>query len=205
MSGYRGKRFNSATIINGNSKLGAIPNVSLLPVISCPLGVPCTSTCYCKHSKFYNGPFECWKRNLDACKDNLADFMAGIRAYIRKHQPRLFRWHVAGDIPRGELGDAYYKEMVAIAREFPSTRFLCFTKRHDTNFRGKPDNLTIVLSMWNNFGNTRKKLPRAWYRDPSDPDPRIPDSAMECHGNCEACGLCWELPSIGRDVVFNKH
>ena len=131
--------------------------------------------------------------------------MDGIRQYLEKYQPRLFRWHCYGDIPRGKLGERYWRAMKALAREFPDTRFLCFTKRHDTDFRGRPANLTVVLSMWNDFGDTRKRLPRAWFRDPTNPDPRIPDNALECHGNCEACGLCWALPEIGRDVVFDKH
>lgn len=31
-------------IIEGNSKLGSIPNVSLLPIASCAKGVPCAKT-----------------------------------------------------------------------------------------------------------------------------------------------------------------
>jgi hypothetical protein len=55
------------------------------------------------------------------------------------------------------------------------------------------------------WGNTRKKLPRAWLYDPDCPDPRIPNDAIWCPGNCESCGMCWDLPNIGKDVVLIKH
>jgi hypothetical protein len=43
----------------------------------------------------------------------------------------------------------------------------------------------------------------AWMQDGTET--RIPKGAIECHGNCETCGLCYELPRLGVDVVFHKH
>ena len=34
---------------------------------------------------------------------------------------------------------------------------------------------------------------------------RVPKDAIECPGNCESCGMCYELDRLGRDVVFHKH
>lgn len=199
MSGYKSVTMGAATIAHGNSKVGATPNVSLLPVASCPTGIPCSKDCYdCKAGKMYPTVLAARKRNWKAAQDNRAEYFAGIRAYLAKFRPSYFRWHVGGDIPDAD----YLRRMYAIAREFFETNFLAFTKHHDLDFRGRPDNLSIVLSMWPRWGNTRKRMPRAWMQDGSET--RIPATAIQCSGDCERCGICWHLRKH-KNVWFHKH
>jgi len=189
------------TISTGNSKLGSIPSVSLPPGTSCIAGAPCRRECYAnKAMRMFPSARAAWRKNWRLQRDRRDDYFADISEYIETRAPRYFRWHVSGDIPDQD----YLQRMFATARAFPETRFLAFTKRHGLDFRGRPKNLVIVLSMWSGgFGNVRKGLPRAWYQDGTET--RVPADAVECPGNCEHCGMCWALPTLGRDVVFHKH
>ena len=200
-------------IMRGNSKLGKLLYVSLPPGKSCPKKAPCYNEgCYAR--KFCTLRKECAK----ACEDNwtLATkfrkrYFAHINAVITLKEPPLFRWHVFGDIPDAD----YLDQMMIIARNNPSTKFLCFTKQYglacgaaDWDDRPMPKNLQLVLSAWpgylSNYKIMEHSLPVAWARDPKNPDPRIPATAHECDGGCDKCGLCWNLKP-GESVVFDKH
>jgi hypothetical protein len=72
-----------------------------------------------------------------------------IAARVAKVKPRLFRWHVAGDI----LGENYLRGMCRIAEENPDTHFLVFTKAFDIvngyeDREAMPGNLVIIFSAW---------------------------------------------------------
>ena len=201
--GYRTERYGLATISLGNTKLGTIPNVSTCPGRDCG-DVPCRKKCYAhKALRQYKEVRNCWRRNSTNAKRNLDGFMEGVRDYLCDRSPKWFRWHVAGDIH----SQLYLDEMIAIAREYPDTKFLCFTKRHDMTYRKLPSNLSIVFSMWPGWGDARKArnrgLPIAWMQDGKET--RIPDDAIECPGHCDSCGMCWNLKKIGRDVYFPVH
>ena len=199
MSSHKSVTMGKATISHGNGKIGDVPNVSLLPIASCPKGIPCAKDCYdCKASRIYPTVKAARKRNWTAARRSADAYFAGIREYLAKYTPKYFRWHVGGDIPSQD----YYREMCAIAREFPETHFLAFTKNHGLDFRGRPGNLNVVLSMWPQWGNSKKRMPRAWMQDGTET--RIPESAIQCSGHCDTCGICWHLKP-GRDVWFAKH
>lgn len=200
---YKTWRGPCATVSHGNTKLGAFPNLSLCPGTDCG-NVPCKQQCYAmKAFRQYKDVRECWQRNSNAARTDLVGFMADVRAYLTANRPRFFRWHVAGDIPTLK----YWVHMKRIARLFPDVRFLCFTKRANLGMRCKPDNLTVVFSMWPGWGDEkrirRKGLPIAWMQDGTED--RIPDDALECPGGCDECGMCWQLPTLGRDVYFLAH
>ncbi|RLC81747.1 MAG: hypothetical protein DRI61_03460 [Chloroflexi bacterium] len=142
-----------------------------------------------------------WNHNTKACNKTPYQYFESIQNYLLKKKPKFFRWHVSGDSP----DERYFEHLRYVALMTPDTEHLIFTKRYKFNYRNLPSNLHVVFSMWNKYGNTRKKMPRAWMRDPKNPDPRIPNDAIECPGNCESCGMCWSLDKIGKDVVFNKH
>ena len=199
MSSYKSVTLGAATVSHGNTKLTDVPNVSLLPIASCPKDAPCAADCYDKKvCRMYPTVKAARQRNWKAARTNPGAYFGGIREYLAKYQPEYFRWHVGGDIPSQD----YYRQMCAIARENPDTHFLAFTKNHGLDFRGRPGNLNIVLSMWPGWGDSRKKLPRAWMQDGTET--RIPDHAIKCSGSCEHCGICWHLQS-GQDVWFVKH
>lgn len=190
-------------ISNGNSKLGAIPNISLIPGRDCG-DVPCKKECYAlKAWKAYPSARKAWQGNSRNAHSNPAAYFDAVRTYLTKRQPRFFRWHVAGDF----LSQDYLESVNTIASEFPAIRFLAFTKRHDLDFSNAPANLAIVFSMWPGWGNPQAArdlgLPIAWMDDGNES--RIPTDAIECPGNCESCGMCWNLRKLGRDVTFAKH
>lgn len=194
----------SVHIIDNNAK-GVGPNVSLLPIRDCGKGVPCANRNGCYACKFLHRPSvkKAWQDNSRTARNNPRAFFAAIRDYLTRKNPAFFRWHVAGDF----LSQEYVDECFAIAREFPDCRFLAFTKRHDFNYRFRPGNFSVVASMWPGWGDEaavrRQGLPIAWMDDGTES--RIPANAMHCPGNCDGCGMCWQLPDIGRDVQFPKH
>ena len=190
-----------------NSKLGKIPNVSTIPGADCLRGVPCAKISECYAMKFFNmypNVRNAWRHNSQLAHKKPETFFNGIRVYVDKKRPRFFRWHVAGDI----LDQSYLNSMKSIAVEFPETKFLAFTKRYEFDYSNLPSNLSIVFSAW-----VEKPLPEempkdihiAWVRDAHHLDNRIPKTAIECPGFCESCGMCWNLKTIKRDVVFHKH
>lgn len=198
-----GKRI-TATISDGNSKLGKIPNVSLVPGADCLRGVPCAkaSECYAfKLYAMYRSARASWKGNSLLARANPDAYFGAIDAYLERKRPRFFRWHVAGDI----LSQDYLAHMVDIARNHPDTKFLAFTKRHDLDYAAMPANLQVVFSMWPGLEKPAapKGVRYAWMQDGTET--RVPKTAVDCPGLCEDCGMCWSLGKIRRDVVFHKH
>lgn len=193
---------NKLHVSKENSKMGKVTSVSLTPVVSCPPNVPCSKICYAMGSyRLRQNVRTAWDDNYNFWASDPIGFFTAIDKYLAstKRPIKFFRWHVGGDIP----SQRYLNSMCGIARDFDNIKFLAFTKNHLLDFSLIPDNLTIIASMWVKWGNANVPLRKAWYQDGTET--RIPSNALECHGNCETCGLCWNLPSIGRDVVFYKH
>jgi len=195
--------------MGGNSKLGSVPNVSLLPITSCDKSIGCAkcSECYAvKFAKLRKNVRNAWSKNTDQAK-RPASFFRLLRTWFDKYNPSFFRWFVAGDAP----SLAFMRRIVEFAADHPDTKFLVFTKRYAwvnavLAKTDRPANLALVFSAWPGTDVPNPNgLPVAWMRDNRDPDPRIPDDALECPGGCEGCGMCWNLPAIKRDVVFDKH
>ncbi len=193
-----------ATISLGNIKMGQMPSVSLPPVLACGRDIPCARDCYAqKAMRMYPTVRDCWQRNLTAAREHRAGYFADIGRFLAARATEYFRWHVAGDI----LDQEYLQNMVALANDFHRKRFLAFTKRLDLVYRAIPDNLAIVFSFWPGWGNPRRArragIPIAWMQDGTET--RIPDDAIGCPGQCDTCGMCWQLPQLGRDVYMPKH
>lgn len=192
------------TVSDGNSKLGAIPNISLMPCRDCGKDVPCArGGCYAVNIlRYAPSAKRAWEGNSRTARNNPEAYFTAVRTYLVDNAPTFFRWHVAGDF----LNQHYTDEVKAIAREYPEVRFLAFTKRHDLSFAGRPENLTIVFSMWPGWQPNMRRvahLPKAYMQNGSED--RVPKDAIHCPGNCEHCGMCWNLPKLGKSVVFQKH
>lgn len=195
------------SISKGNRKLGSIMNVSTTPGKCCVQGIPCASGgCYAlKAVRLYPGTRAAWGRNEELAKQDPDSYFTQIAAEVAKTKPRLFRWHVAGDILDGD----YLSAMCRIAAANPGTHFLAFTKAFEIVNRYEDHktiaaNLVIVFSAWPGMTFLNPHGHRvAWMQDGSET--RVPDDAIECPGNCESCGLCFEHDRLGRDVVFHKH
>ena len=188
-----------ANISKGNSKLGSIPNVSLVPVKDCANCQFCKSTCYAmKAWRQYPQVRKAWRKNSTAVRGpQRASWFQSIDRYIAKRTPEYFRWHVAGDI----LDQHYYECVREMAKRHPDTKFLCFTKRYDLKLLHRPKNLAIVISIYPGMKKPKTRHPKAWMQDGTET--RIPKDAIECSGSCSGCNACWDLQ--GKDVFFHKH
>lgn len=189
------------TISKGNAKVGKVPNISLPPIATCPDDAPCKGDgCYAlKAWKQYPGTRKAWGENLRAYDKDPAGYFGKLNEFMHKNKPRFFRFHVAGDIP----DQRYLHSMGILAENHRGVKFLCFTKRHALDYSNIPSNLSVVFSMWPNWGDTDKNMPRAWVDDGTET--RIPSNALECQGCCDTCGMCWSLRDLGRDIYFQKH
>jgi len=196
-------------ISEGNSKMGAVPSVSLTPVASCGPDVLCKKDCYaCKLMRTRKEWRLSAEKNLKAFKENPGGYFADIVAWLRVNEPKLFRWHVAGDIPAPE----YLACMFKAAEHFPKTKFMCFTKRMDYLAMGQwaqwPKNLNVIVSRWP--GDTEsphrfvhENFAQAWIST-DDRAPKPGRKVFECQGRCDECAKCWNLKP-GQHVVLKKH
>ena len=199
------------SISKGNNKMGAIPSVSLPPVITCPKGAPCAAKCYAaKLCRIYPSVRAAYQNNLDILNENWNEYWQQVRAAVSV--ARFFRFHVSGDIPNA----AYFKEMVITAIQNPHTQILAFTKQYDIVnnyidvFGALPENLRIIFSRWDSAWNVHIHNPH-----------NLPMSAVIfkdvknqiefekiCGGNCTECACqgigCWELKN-GETIAFYEH
>lgn len=198
---------NSVSISPGNTKMGAIPSVSLPAGKTCPHDCPCFPDCYARRlcamrptmRNAYENNFEIWRDDPDSYFDAVRKAAAITR---------FFRWHVSGDMPN----ESYFENMVVIAQALPKTDFLCFTKRYGivnawVAAHGLPPrNLHLIFSAWRNYPMENPfsfPVCRVLYKD------ETPASGQQlCTGNCTACALtdcgCWTLQK-GETICIPKH
>ena len=195
------------SISKGNSKMGAIPSVSLPPVITCAQNCTCANKCYAaKLCRIYPSVWKAYMNNFQIMEENMhEDFRQVTQAAATT---RYFRWHVSGDIPNME----YFMRMALTALALPNTEFLTFTKRYDIvneylkNGVEIPNNLHIIFSAWPGMEmNNPHNLPVAHVifkgQEPAD-------AWKVCGGNCTECACrgvgCWELKN-GETIAFYEH
>ncbi len=195
------------SISKGNSKMGAIPSVSLPPITTCAAGCTCAKKCYAaKLCRIYPSVKKSYENNLAAYLKNPESYFGQIKKAAAVQ--RFFRWHVSGDI----VSPLYLAGVVGIAAELPKTEFLIFTKQYEIvndyiNFAGDiPQNLKIIFSAWPGMDMPNPhKLPVAQVifkgQEPAD-------SWKVCGGNCTECACrgvgCWELKN-GETIAFYEH
>lgn len=195
------------TISIGNSKIGAVPNISLTPGKSCRPGVPCFNEgCYAMtHYRMYPATRNAWDSNLNLWNTNMDRFINDLSSELKRSNPLRFRYHVGGDIP----DQSYLKMMCLTAKLYGDTKFLAFTKKYELDFDNVPDNLVIVWSAWPGLDfpeDNPHDFPTAWLSE----DPRAPlgDVHIRCPGNCsdDFCSYkCWDSLVKGMAVIFDKH
>lgn len=195
------------SISKGNSKMGAIPSVSLPACITCNPSAPCFKLCYAqKISRLYKNVRTAYQNNLDILNTDWAEYWKQIRTAVA--MSKYFRFHVSGDIPSA----GYLKEMITTAKKYPGTTILAFTKQYEIvnnyiNVCGDiPGNLKIILSNWGDWKCYNPyKLPECEIiLKGSEPkqDWKI------CGGNCTECACrgigCWELKK-GETIAIYQH
>ena len=193
------------------SKLGAsIPCVNLPPVTTCDPASPCFQKCYARKGRFrFKNTVSHLEKNLLIFREDPEGFKRDV--IIAASTAKYFRWHSSGDIPNID----YLHMMFQVANAVPDTHFLCFTKRYDfVNsylMAGAqiPANLTIVFSVWGDYGRDRNPyyLPVAYIQF-KDNSALIPGHARKCPGYCGDCVAakqsCWDM-GCGDAVYFNEH
>lgn len=195
------------SISKGNTKMGAIPSVSLPPCTTCNPVAPCFKKCYAvKIQRLYKTVKTAYENNLDILTSNPTDYWQQVKRATAT--ARFFRFHVSGDIPNIE----YLYNMVQLATEQPHTNFLAFTKQYGIvndylNHGGAiPGNLQIIFSNWGEWKcDNPHKLPTCEVilkgKTPKE-DWKI------CGGNCTDCACrgigCWELKK-GETIAIYEH
>lgn len=195
------------SISNGNSKMGAIPSVSLPPCTTCNPDAPCFKKCYAvKLARRYKTVANAYERNLDILKTDSSAYWLQVKSAAMT--TRFFRFHVSGDIPNIE----YFRNMVQLANELPHTNFLAFTKQYDivnlflVNGGAIPSNLKIIFSNWGEW---------KCYNPFSLPTCEVIlkgaaplDNWKICGGNCTDCACrgvgCWEVKP-GETIAIYEH
>lgn len=190
----------------GNSKMGAVPSVSLLPFLTCP--VRCKDTCgpACYAAKLANlrpSVLNSYANNTVLAIRDMDRYFEEIRDFCRAQ--RFFRFHVSGDI----INNQYFEGMLWTANENPHCEFLAFTKRFEiVNEYAEllPENLHILFSGWTNLEPINPyKFPETNIFTEENP-PK--ENWTICGGNCFECACrgtgCWTIQK-GETIAFHKH
>ena len=195
------------SISQGNSKMGAIPSVSLPACITCNPDAPCFKECYAlRIERRYTRSRAAYAHNLQVLRDDPAAYWLQVKAAAMC--TRFFRYHVSGDIP----DSAYLFNMIKTAEDLPHTTFLAFTKQYKIindyiNGGGIiPDNLKIILSNWGAWKcNNPHSLPTC---EIIFKDTTPAESWKVCGGNCTECACrgigCWEIKN-GETIAIYTH
>lgn len=197
------------SISKGNSKMGAIPSVSLPPIITCPKGAPCAKKCYAsKMCRIYPSVRQAYQNNLDILNEDWDEYWRQVRCAVS--MTKFFRFHVSGDIPNA----CYFKEMVITARQNPTTQVLAFTKKYDivNNYidtMGElPKNLHIIFSLWSSDWNIKVHNPHDLPMSAVIFKHTTTEYTKICGGNCTECAMrgvgCWKLKK-GEIIAFYEH
>lgn len=195
------------SISNGNSKMGAIPSVSLPPVVTCKNCATCAKKCYAlKLCKIYSSVRKAYDRNLEILKEDRNAYFTQVKAVAMLN--KFFRFHVSGDI----IDIDYLDRMCKLARECKGTEFLAFTKNYEDcneyfkNHR-KPRNLQLIYSL--PFDGAEIENPHNFPTAAVILKGKEPKKSYKvCGGNCTECACrgigCWELKK-GETIAFNEH
>lgn len=198
---------NQVSISHGNSKMGAIPSVSLPACVTCNPSAPCFKKCYAMRlERRYKTVSNAYARNLEIWANDPGAYWLQVRAAAS--MTRFFRFHVSGDIPNM----LYFIDMVLTAKQQPGTVFLAFTKQYNivnqylNDGNAIPANLKIIFSNWGAWKcDNPHNLPVCEVvLKGSEP---APDWKV-CGGNCTECACrgvgCWEVKN-GETIAIYEH
>lgn len=86
-------------ISEGNNKLGAIPSVSLIPVMDCGNCAICAKSCYdLRNDLIYKEVVKTRAINSAIYHEDPERYFKEIDDYLNYRYPRAFRFHIGGDI-----------------------------------------------------------------------------------------------------------
>lgn len=86
-------------ISDGNTKLGAIPSVSLIPVMDCGNCAICSKSCYdLRNDLIYKEVIKTRAINSAILHEDPERYFKEIDGYLDYRFPHAFRFHIGGDI-----------------------------------------------------------------------------------------------------------
>ena len=197
------------TISDGNTKMGKVASVSLLPLLTCPKRCreTCGKKCYAvKLCKLRPTVLNSYARNTAIQKVAMHAYFKAIDNAVKN--VRFFRFHVSGDIPNKK----YFRFMIKTAQENKHCEFLIFTKQYEivNNWIASgntiPQNMHILFSGWTNLKPTNPyNLPETnVYNTPEEMNKKW----IPCGGNCLNCACkgsgCWTAKN-GETIAFKIH
>lgn len=195
-------------VSRGNRKTGAIPAVSFTPGRTCSAAACKTCLiegCYAlRMYKFRETIRNAWDENTDFVLQDPQSFYNALYGNLarRKNPVPFFRWCVGGDI----FTTALWEIVLQIARDFPETKFLLFTKQFDLIPAGRiPSNLVIIPSAWHGVEvpeNLKRRFAIAYCLEH---DEKAPAKTAVCPGSCITCNYCFNLSKKAGNVAFYKH
>lgn len=198
------------SISRGNSKMGAIPSLSLPPFVSCsPAACKlCGKKCYARRIVARRKTVkEAYEKNLYILLNEPEKFWREVDGALA--MSTHFRFGVSGDIYNAD----YFEHIVELTRKNKHCEVLCFTKQYDivNNYlkhHKLPKNLHLIFSAWKGLEMPNPyNLPEAhvMFRDGTT---TASDGAKYCSGNCSVCSIekkgCWTLQK-GSQILFAEH
>ena len=185
----------------GNIKMGSMPNTSVIPIVDCKKGAPCTKKCYAiKAWRQYKNVRDAWGHNSREWRRRPAQAAESVVEWVQRRKPKYFRVHVAGDF----MNQRHLHYWHWVAWKCPDTIFRAFTKRFDLDYSYGPKNFITGFSVWPGAAKPRKKKGVRCFSYVQDgTETRIPEGTLECKNDCDTCGhVCWENP---QDFWFHLH
>lgn len=200
---------NKVSVSQGNIKMGAIPSISLPPIISCRKNVPCAKCGACYAYKIYKlrpSVHKAYDNNFEILKNNPDLYYATLESQLMTN--RFFRLHVSGDF----YCEDYFRKVVEIVSKRPECSVLAFTKQYEIvnsfieNGGVIPENFKVIFSNWDEW-----KVENPFHLPESEvifKHTDVKDDWKICGGNCTECACkgigCWELKK-GETIAFYKH
>lgn len=198
-------------ISDGNTKMGRVPSVSLLPFLTCTKEAcqMCGPQCYTARMACRRNPIlHAWAVNTVMAFHYPQEFWAQLNDALKGF--RFFRFFVGGDIPtRG-----FYYRMIEAARNNPHCQMWFFTKKHHmvTDLADEeiidsgtlPDNLTHIFSGWD---GVRPYNPHQ-FPETNTYEQEKPLEWLSCGNDCFHCacyGLGCTRAKSGEIIGFKKH
>ena len=201
------------SISSGNTKMGKVASVSLLPILTCPARCngTCGDKCYAKKLALLRPTVaRAYARNTAVARFAPGAFFYAVARAMEKVQ--YFRFHVSGDV----LNSEYLRAVVSACVFNPHCQVLMFTKRFETvnqyidKYGPLPKNMHCLFSGWTNLNPTEAgfnphNLPETTVYA-KDEDIR-PEWTL-CGGNCLDCAIhdggCWAAKP-GETIAFKIH
>lgn len=197
------------SISEGNTKMGKVTSVSLLPILTCPgrCNGTCGDRCYAKKLALLRPTvLRAYARNTAILKHAPHAFFKAVKTAMLRSE--YFRFHVSGDIT--DL--TYLHRIINACKLYPTCNVLIFTKRYELinaeirNNGPLPKNLHLLFSGWTNLSPVNPYgLPETTVYTK---DEEIKPEWTLCGGNCLDCAIhdggCWNAKP-GDTIAFKMH